>query len=79
MSYEDQLNEWMERQKMKLHESKMETRRATDGRQCRHCRFGRAHPYSDKYFYCAKFRSTRTPCGMAKTLRTNTCDHWEPK
>ncbi len=66
---------WLQRQKAALVKA-IKARRGEPGKQCRDCKFGRAHPFSDKYFYCAKFASRHTPNGMAKTKRTLTCDQF---
>ena len=58
---------------------KVQARRGEPGKQCGDCKFGHAHGFSEKYFYCSKFGSKHTPNGMAKTKRTFTCDHFTPK
>lgn len=73
--------EWAERMGAKklIMPSRQNLRKGTRQTCCATCRHMRRHGYSDRYNYCAKETSKRTPCGLAKTKRSAVCDLWDAK
>jgi len=73
-------DQWLEdAMRQKKERDKAERGERPKGQKCSNCLHHQGHPFSEKYHYCMKGKSSRTSHGYATTKRSAWCNRWEPE